>query len=201
MIAIIDYGAGNIMSVMKALDFLDYEYILTSDQNELMKADKVILPGVGSFKDAMDKLDANNLTDVIRQIVEKKTPFLGICLGLQLIFESSQEAPGVKGLSLLPGKCVKFPENKELKVPQIGWNSLSFPKESKLFKGINEGEYVYFVHSYYLQAENKEDVAAVSDYGIVFDAAIEHENIFACQFHPEKSSDVGLKIIKNFVEL
>lgn len=201
MIAIIDYGAGNIMSVMKALDFLGYEYILTSDQNELMKADKVILPGVGSFKDAMDKLDANNLTDVIRQIVEKKTPFLGICLGLQLIFESSQEAPGVKGLSLLPGKCVKFPENKELKVPQIGWNSLSFPKESKLFKGINEGEYVYFVHSYYLQAENKEDVAAVSDYGIVFDAAIEHENIFACQFHPEKSSDVGLKIIKNFVEL
>ncbi len=201
MIAIIDYGAGNIMSVMKALDFLGYEYILTSDQNELMKADKVILPGVGSFKDAMDKLNANNLTDVIRQIVEKKTPFLGICLGLQLIFESSQEAPGVKGLSLLPGKCVKFPENKELKVPQIGWNSLSFPKESKLFKGINEGEYVYFVHSYYLQAENKEDVAAVSDYGIVFDAAIEHENIFACQFHPEKSSDVGLKIIKNFVEL
>lgn len=201
MIAIIDYGAGNIMSVMKALDFLGYEYILTSDQNELMKADKVILPGVGSFKDAMDKLNANNLTDVIRQIVEKKTPFLGICLGLQLIFESSQEAPGVKGLSLLPGKCVRFPENKELKVPQIGWNSLSFPKESKLFKGINEGEYVYFVHSYYLQAENKEDVAAVSDYGIVFDAAIEHENIFACQFHPEKSSDVGLKIIKNFVEL
>ena len=201
MIAIIDYGAGNIMSVMKALDFLGYEYILTSDQNELMKADKVILPGVGSFKDAMDKLNANNLTDVIRQIVEKKTPFLGICLGLQLIFESSQEAPGLKGLSLLPGKCVKFPENKELKVPQIGWNSLSFPKESKLFKGINEGEYVYFVHSYYLQAENKEDVAAVSDYGIVFDAAIEHENIFACQFHPEKSSDVGLKIIKNFVEL
>lgn len=201
MIAIIDYGAGNIMSVMKALDFLGYEYILTSDQNELMKADKVILPGVGSFKDAMDKLNANNLTDVIRQIVEKKTPFLGICLGLQLIFESSQEAPGVKGLSLLPGKCVKFPENKELKVPQIGWNSLSFPKESKLFKGINEGEYVYFVHSYYLQAENKEDVAAVSDYGIVFDAAIEHDNIFACQFHPEKSSDVGLKIIKNFVEL
>lgn len=201
MISIIDYDAGNIMSVKKAIEHLGYEAVITRDKSILCSSQKVILPGVGAFGDAMGKLEKYGLTDVIHQIVEKKIPFLGICLGLQLLFDSSEEAPGVKGLSLLPGKIVRFSEIDELKVPQIGWNSLKFPKESKLFKGIEEDSFVYFVHSYYLQADNREDVAATSDYGIVYDAAIEHDNIYACQFHPEKSSDVGLKILKNFVEL
>lgn len=201
MISIIDYDAGNIMSVKKAIEHLGYEAVITRDKSILCSSQKVILPGVGAFGDAMEKLEKYGLTDIIHQIAEKKIPFLGICLGLQLLFDSSEEAPGVKGLSLLPGKIVRFSETDELKVPQIGWNSLKFPKESKLFKGIEEDSFVYFVHSYYLQADNREDVAATSDYGIVYDAAIEHDNIYACQFHPEKSSDVGLKILKNFVEL
>lgn len=202
MIAIIDYDAGNIMSVKKALEFLGAEAVITRDKDILLNADKVILPGVGAFGDAMDKLNSYGLTDIIHEIVDKGTPFLGICLGLQLIFESSEEAPGVKGLSLLPGTVVKFDNcNGELKVPQIGWNSLTFPAESRLFKGINDGEYVYFVHSYYLKASNSSDVAAQSEYGVTFDAAVESGNIFACQFHPEKSSDVGLRILKNFIEL
>lgn len=202
MIAIIDYDAGNIMSVKKALEFLGTEAVITRDKDILLSADKVILPGVGAFGDAMEKLNSYGLVSIIHEIVDKGTPFLGICLGLQLIFESSDEAPGVKGLSLLPGKIVKFDsQNGQLKVPQIGWNSLSFPKESKLFNGIKDGDYVYFVHSYYLQAGNPNDVAARSEYGIPFDAAVESGNVYACQFHPEKSSDVGLKILKNFIEL
>lgn len=202
MIAIIDYDAGNIMSVKKALEFLGAEAVITRDKDILLSADKVILPGVGAFGDAMEKLNSYGLTSVIHQIVDKGTPFLGICLGLQLMFESSEETPGVKGLSLLPGKCVKFDnQGGELKVPQIGWNSLKFPKESRLFKGIKDGEYVYFVHSYYLKADNRDDVAACSEYGVEFDAAVESGNVFACQFHPEKSSDVGMRILKNFIEL
>lgn len=202
MIAIIDYDAGNIMSVKKALEFLGTEAVITRDKDILLSADKVILPGVGAFGDAMEKLNSYGLVSIIHEIVDKGTPFLGICLGLQLIFESSDEAPGVKGLSLLPGKIVKFDsQNGQLKVPQIGWNSLSFPKESKLFNGIKDGDYVYFVHSYYLQAGNPNDVAARSEYGVPFDAAVESGNVYACQFHPEKSSDVGLKILKNFIEL
>lgn len=202
MIAIIDYDAGNIMSVKKALEFLGTEAVITRDKDILLSADKVILPGVGAFGDAMEKLNSYGLVSIIHEIVDKGTPFLGICLGLQLIFESSDEAPGVKGLSLLPGKIVKFDsQNGQLKVPQIGWNSLSFPKESKLFNGIKNGDYVYFVHSYYLQAGNPNDVAARSEYGVPFDAAVESGNVYACQFHPEKSSDVGLKILKNFIEL
>lgn len=201
MIAIIDYDAGNIKSVMKALEFLGQDYVLTRDKDTLLNASKVILPGVGSFKDAMDKLNSYDLVDTIKEIVDRKTPFLGICLGLQLIFDSSEEAPGVRGLSLLPGEIVRFPKMDNLKVPQIGWNSLTFPKKSRLFEGIEEESYVYFVHSYYLKAKNEEDVAAKSDYGVIFDAAVEHDNIFACQFHPEKSSDIGLRILKNFVNL
>lgn len=200
MIAIIDYDAGNIMSVKKAMEFLGQECEITRDPEILLNAEKVILPGVGAFGDAMAKLEKYGLVPIIHQIVDKGTPFLGICLGLQLLFDSSEESEGVKGLGLLPGRIVKF-KDKDLKVPQIGWNSLKFPKESRLFKGIKEDEYVYFVHSYYLDAENKADVAATSDYGVIYDAAVEHENIFACQFHPEKSSAVGLGILKNFIEL
>lgn len=198
MIAIIDYDAGNVKSVEKALQALNQEVVITNDKETLLAADKVILPGVGAFGDAMEKLQAYGLVDVIHELVEKKKPFLGICLGLQLMFEESEESPGVKGLGLLKGKIVRFPQS-ELKVPQIGWNSLEFPKESVLFRDINNGEYVYFVHSYYLKAE-EDIVVATTEYGVTVHAAVEKDNIFACQFHPEKSSGVGLHILKNFVE-
>ena len=201
MIAIIDYDAGNVKSVEKALQFLGEEAVLTRDKELLLLADKVILPGVGAFGNAMDKLRQYGLVDVIHQIVAKGTPFLGICLGLQLMFESSEETPGVEGLGLLKGKIVRIPEESGLKVPHIGWNDLQFPKESRLFKDFKGGEYVYFVHSYYLQAEDEKDVAATTEYGVHIHAAVERDNIFACQFHPEKSADVGLKILRNFVAL
>lgn len=198
MIAIIDYDAGNVKSVEKALKTLNQDVIITKDREALLNADKVILPGVGAFGDAMEKLHKYGLVDVIYEIIERKKAFLGICLGLQLLFEESEESPGVKGLGILKGKIVRFPQS-ELKVPQIGWNSLEFPKKSKLFQDISDGEYVYFVHSYYLKAE-EDIVTATAEYGVKVHAAVEKENIFACQFHPEKSSDVGLRILKNFVE-
>lgn len=201
MIAIIDYDAGNVKSVEKALQFLGQEAVLTRDKEILLKADKVILPGVGAFGMAMEKLRQYGLVEIIHQIVDKGTPFLGICLGLQLMFESSEETPGVEGLGLLKGRIVRIPEKDDLKVPQIGWNDLQFPKESRLFKGFSGGEYVYFVHSYYLQAADESDVAATTEYGVHIHAAVERENVFACQFHPEKSADVGLKILENFVNL
>jgi len=201
MIAIIDYDAGNIKSVEKALQFLGEEALITRDIDVLMSADKVILPGVGAFGDAMAKLEEYGLVDVIHKIVDKGTPFLGICLGLQLLFDSSEEAPGVKGLGLLPGKIVRFPSDMGLKVPQIGWNKLLFPEKGKLFKGLDEGVFVYFVHSYYLQAQNMSDVVATCEYGVTVHASVEHNNIYACQFHPEKSSDVGMTILKNFIDL
>ena len=201
MIAIIDYDAGNIKSVEKAVAYLGKEPRITRDRDEILNAEKIILPGVGAFGDAMKRLEAYGLVDVIKEAVKKGIPFLGICLGLQLIFDESEESPGVKGLSLLPGKIIRFPKIEGLKVPQIGWNDIGFPKESRLFAGIDEGSYVYFVHSYYLKAGNDEDVAAISQYGVPFHAAVEHDNIFACQFHPEKSSDVGLKILSNFLNL
>ena len=201
MIAIIDYDAGNIKSVEKAVAYLGKEPRITRDRDEILNAEKIILPGVGAFGDAMKRLEAYGLVDVIKEAVKKGIPFLGICLGLQLIFDESEESPGVRGLSLLPGKIIRFPKIEGLKVPQIGWNDIGFPKESRLFAGIDEGSYVYFVHSYYLKAGNDEDVAAISQYGVPFHAAVEHDNIFACQFHPEKSSDVGLKILSNFLNL
>lgn len=201
MIAIIDYDAGNIKSVEKALQSFGQEVIITRDRDKLLSADKVILPGVGAFGDAMERLEAYDLISVIHEIVEKKTPFLGICLGLQLLFDSSEEAPGVKGLGILPGKIVRFPSDIGLKIPQIGWNSLSLPNKGRLFKGIEEGQFVYFVHSYYLIADEPSDVVATTEYGVTVHASVERGNVFACQFHPEKSSDVGLKILKNFIDL
>ncbi|MBP5745775.1 MAG: imidazole glycerol phosphate synthase subunit HisH [Lachnospiraceae bacterium] len=201
MIAIIDYDAGNIKSVEKALQSLGEEVIITRDEDVLLLADKVILPGVGAFGDAMERLNEYGLISVIKKIVENKTPFLGICLGLQLLFDSSEEAPGVKGLGILPGKIVRFPSDRGLKIPQIGWNSLTQPNKGRLFKGIDDGEFVYFVHSYYLMAEDMSDVVATTEYGVTVHASVERDNIFACQFHPEKSSDVGLKILKNFIDL
>ena len=201
MIAIIDYDAGNIKSVEKALKTLGQDVVVTRDAETILSADRVILPGVGSFGDAMGKLNDYHLVDVIKKVVDKKTPFLGICLGLQLLFESSEETPGVEGLGILKGKIVKIPDNGELKIPHMGWNSLCFQNEGRLFKNLPQDSYVYFVHSYYLQAEEEEIVKATTDYSTCIHASVEKDNVFACQFHPEKSSDVGLTILKTFCEV
>ena len=201
MVAIIDYDAGNIKSVEKAILYLGEEFVMTRDEDVIMNADRVILPGVGAYGDAMKKLEEYDLVRVIKAYVKTGKPFLGICLGLQLMFDSSEETPGVKGLGLLPGTITKIPDDGEIKVPQIGWNSISVNPTSKLFKGIKDGSYVYFVHSYYLTCKNKEDVAAKTFYGTEIHAAVEHDNIFACQFHPEKSGPVGLNILRAFSEL
>lgn len=173
MIAVIDYGAGNLKSVEKALIFLGETPVITRDREELLAADKVILPGVGAFGDAMDRLHQYGLVDVIKEVVKKGTPFLGICLGLQLMFESSEESPGVEGLGLLPGKILKIPETPGMKVPHMGWNSLKIDPNSRLFKGIPDGNYVYFVHSYYLKAGSEDIVAATTEYGTHIHAAVE----------------------------
>lgn len=201
MIGIIDYDAGNIKSVEKALKTLGQEVVVTRDSEVLLNAEKVILPGVGSFGDAMEKLHEYGLVEIIKKIVEKRTPFLGICLGLQLLFESSEETPGVEGLGILKGKIVKIPENGSLKIPHMGWNSLHFQHEGRLFANLPQDSYVYFVHSYYLQADDESNVKATTDYSTCIHASVEKDNVFACQFHPEKSSDVGLTILKNFCEL
>ena len=201
MTAIIDYGAGNIKSVEKALLSLGQEVVITDDKETLLNADRIILPGVGAFGDAMAQLEKTGLDAVIREAVEKNIPFLGICLGLQLLFEKSEEAPGVKGLGILKGEVKKIPAEQGLKIPHMGWNSLHFAHDGKLFHGIEEGSYVYFVHSYYLKAEEEFIVKASTEYGVSIHASVEKDNVFACQFHPEKSSETGLKILKNFVEL
>ena len=201
MVAIIDYDAGNIRSVEKAVALLGYEAVVTRERDTILSADHIILPGVGAFGDAMDKLKKYGLVNVIHEAVEREIPFLGICLGLQLLFESSEEAPGVKGLGLLPGRILRIPEKTDLKIPHIGWNSLQFPHQGRLFQGITEGAYVYFVHSYYLEAREPEIVKAATEYGTLIHASVERDNLFACQFHPEKSSEVGLKILQNFLEI
>lgn len=201
MIAIIDYDAGNIRSVEKALKFLGQETAVTRDREVILKADKVVLPGVGAFGDAMEKLRQYGLEPVIREVAEAGTPFLGICLGLQLLFERSDETPGVLGLGILKGEILRIPESEGLKIPHMGWNSLTYPNEGRLFRGIPEDSYVYFVHSYYLKAADESIVTAAAEYGTCIHASVEKGNVFACQFHPEKSSETGLKILKNFVEL
>lgn len=201
MIAIIDYDAGNLRSVEKALMFLGETPVITRDRDILFHADKVILPGVGAFGDAMDRLAQYDLVETIRKVAAKGTPFLGICLGLQLLFDSSQESPGVAGLGILRGQILKIPDSQGLKIPHMGWNSLKIRPGTALFKGIAEGAYVYFVHSYYLKAEDEAVVAASAGYGTHIHAAVEQGNVFGCQFHPEKSGEVGLAILRNFIEL
>ena len=198
MIAIIDYDAGNIKSVEKAMQLLGQEVIITRDRETIMNADKVILPGVGAFGDAMNKLRQYGLDEVIRDVTAKGTPFLGICLGLQLLFERSDETPGVEGLGILKGEILRIPDKEGLKIPHMGWNSLHFQNNGRLFQGIPEQTYVYFVHSYYLQAEEPEIVKATTEYSTCIHASVEKDNVFACQFHPEKSSKWGLKILENF---
>ena len=201
MVAIIDYDAGNIKSVEKAMLALGESVRITREPEEILSADHVILPGVGAFGDAMNKIHQYHLADVIREVVDRGTPFLGICLGLQLLFESSEESEGVDGLGILRGKIVRLPETQGLKIPHIGWNSLKYPNKGRLFEGISEEAYVYFVHSYYLQAEDAQIVTATTEYAAHIHASVEEDNVFACQFHPEKSSDVGMTILKNFLNI
>ncbi len=200
MITIIDYGAGNIASVKNAFDFLGIKTVLSSDPELIKNSKAVILPGVGSFGDAMDNIDKNGLRQTIVDFANSGKPFLGICLGLQLLFEKSEESVGVKGLGIIKGEVIKFPTNKDLKVPHMGWNSLSCEKNSPLFYDLGENPYVYFVHSYYVKA-HEDVVIAHTDYAVQFGAAVQKGNVFACQFHPEKSGEVGLKIIKNFAKV
>ncbi len=200
MIAIIDYDAGNLKSVEKALQYIGEEAVITRERDVLLKADKVILPGVGAFGDAMEKLWRYHLVDTIHEVVNNKTPFLGICLGLQLLFERSDESAGAEGLGILKGEILRIPDTG-LKIPNSGWNSLSIRRVAALFQGISDNAYVYFVHSYYLKAEEEEIVKATTEYGTCIHASVEKDNIFACQFHPEKSGDVGLQILKNFAAL
>lgn len=198
MIGIIDYDAGNIKSVEKAFLHLGEEVLVSRNPEILLKADKVVLPGVGSFGQAMENLNRYGLVQVIQEIAGSGTPFLGICLGLQLLFEKSEESPGVKGLGILKGEILKIPSSPGLKIPHMGWNSLKLQNNGRLFQGIPEDTYVYFVHSYYLKAEEEEIVKAVTDYSTCIHASVEKNNVFACQFHPEKSSNYGLKILENF---
>ena len=201
MIGIIDYDAGNIKSVEKALAYLGEETVVSRDPEVLTKADKVILPGVGSFGEAMENLHKYDLVPVIKDMINEGTPFLGICLGLQLLFESSEETPGVEGLGILKGKILRIPPSPGLKIPHMGWNSLHLQNNGRLFRDIPEDTHVYFVHSYYLQTEDPEIVKAVTEYSTTIHASVEKENVFACQFHPEKSSRYGLKILENFAKL
>lgn len=199
MIAIIDYGAGNLSSVKKALDFLGAESEITQDRDKILSASHVILPGVGSFGDAMESMRERGLVDTVRQAAQTK-PFLGICLGLQLLFESSEESPGAEGLGILEGKIISIPKDRGLKVPHIGWNSVSLKQRDGIFEGIDEDSYFYFVHSFYLDGADEDVVAATTEYGVTIQCAVQKGNLCATQFHPEKSSKVGLQLLKNFIK-
>ena len=202
MIAIIDYDAGNLRSVEKALLSIGEDAIVTRDRDEILSADKVILPGVGAFGDAMKKLGEYGLVDTIHEAVDSGKPFLGICLGLQLLFRRSDESDGVEGLSILPGEILRIPDAPGIKIPHIGWNSLKVKDDARLFNGLGENPYVYFVHSYYLKADDEHIVAATTEYGgTLIHAAVQKDNVYACQFHPEKSGGVGMLILKNFAAL
>ena len=204
MIAIIDYDAGNIRSVEKAFVSLGEDVTVSRDAEVLQKADKVVLPGVGNFGDCMQNLERFGLVPVIREIASGGKPFLGICVGLQLLFEESEESPGVKGLGILKGRILRIPERENLKIPHMGWNSIHLIRQNgsgRLFRGIPEQSYVYFVHSYYLKAADEGIVTATTEFGVTIHASVEKGNVFATQFHPEKSSDTGLAILRNFAEL
>jgi glutamine amidotransferase len=198
MIAVIDYGMGNLRSVQKAFEYLGYKAVITQQPSEIQKADKVVLPGVGAFRDAMQTIKQKGIDKVLYDVVEQKKPLLGICLGMQMFFEKSYEYGEHKGLGILQGEIVKLPEN--VKIPHMGWNSLNIKKKSPLFEGLSQEPYVYFVHSYHLNTE-ADIVSATTYYGKEIQVAAQKENVFALQFHPEKSGDVGLNILQNFGRL
>lgn len=198
MVAIIDYGAGNLHSVKNALDYLGAESIITSDADTILSADRVILPGVGAFGDAMHCLNERGLTAVVKKAADGSRPFLGICLGLQLLFEESEESPGVDGLGIFKGKCERIPDCG-LKIPHMGWNNITLSKESKILP--SDKPFVYFVHSYYIKPSDDYVVSAYTEYGTRLAVAVERDNVFATQFHPEKSGDVGMEILKRFLSI
>lgn len=198
MICIIDYGAGNIESVRKALEYIGADCVVSADREVLAAADAAILPGVGSFGDAMNELRSRGLEEPIKDFIASNKPFLGICLGLQILFESSEESPGAVGLGVLKGKIVRIPDGEGLKIPHMGWNSVEIKKDDAFFKDIPNNPYVYFVHSYYLKAE-EDIVTSVAEYGVNIHASVAKGNLRACQFHPEKSGELGISLLKNFV--
>ena len=200
MIAIVDYGAGNLHSVKNALDFIGAKSVVTSSADVIADADKVILPGVGAFGDAMARLNESSLTESVKRAIADGKPFLGICLGLHMLFEESEESVGANGLGVFKGKIVKIPDTG-LKIPHMGWNSIDVVKDSRILRGIGGEPYVYFVHSYYIKPEDEGIVSAYTEYGARFAIAVEKDNVFATQFHPEKSGDIGMTILKNFVSL
>lgn len=203
MIAVVDYGMGNLRSVSKAFESQGFPVIVTRDSRDIESASGLVLPGVGAFGDCVKHLDEFGLTGPIEDFINSGKPFLGICLGLQVLFEGSEESPGAKGLGILKGKVVRFPafEKERLKVPHMGWNQIEIKKNASILDGIPEGSWFYFVHSYYPKPEDESVVAITSNYGIDFTAAVQEGNIFACQFHPEKSSAYGLRILSNFASI
>lgn len=200
MVAIIDYGAGNLSSVKKALDYLGAESEITQDKEKILTASHVILPGVGSFGDAMHSMQERGLVETVKKAALSGKPFLGICLGLQLLFESSDESPDVKGLGILNGKIITIPKDTGLKVPHMGWNSVSLKQNNGIFSNIEDNSYFYFVHSYYLDGADEDVIAATAEYGVTIECAVQKGNLCATQFHPEKSSKIGLKLLENFLK-
>ena len=202
MIAVIDYGAGNLQSVVKALNYIDCKCEITNDIETILNADGAIMPGVGSFGDAMNSMVNCGADKAVKNFIETGKPFLGICLGLQLLFPNSEESPNTTGLSILKGSVTKIPnDNSKLKIPHMGWNSLDIKKREGLFKDIEGSPYVYFVHSYFLKADNTEIVSSQTTYGTLIDASVCYKNVMATQFHPEKSGRVGLQMLKNFADM
>ena len=200
MVAIIDYGAGNLQSVKKALDYIGCESVITADEAVIDSASHIILPGVGSFGDAMDSIRSRGLEEVIKKAASGNKKFLGICLGLQLLFEESEESPGVRGLGVFKGSIVRIPDSLGLKVPHMGWNSVSIKQKDGIFADIKDESYFYFVHSFYLKDANCDIVAGTTQYGVDIQCAVQSGKVAATQFHPEKSGEIGLKLLKNFVE-